>query len=160
MFANLKFTKNLIAIVSNTLPDELNLTMNETKIITNVIAKAIIASTKLTISEMDVAERAGPCLWGTIHWLALVADKEKKKQLYINLLGVLLEGHPCKELCRPHMKRNLQLININNYASCFEHSVDIHNLVNKQLQKPTITQEEARIFYNLDCAACSMPTLK
>ena len=102
--------------------------------------------------SLSLAERCGPGLWDTLHWVAKVADEENKPDVYNTLLWVFLQAHPCKEECRPNLSNNLD--NVSYSDTCFKHSFKLHNLVNSKLGKSTETSEAADKQYNIHCDSC------
>lgn len=105
-------------------------------------------------AQRTLKERAGHPMWDTLHYIAKVADDEGNPNLYLSLLEIYLKGHPCSEECRPHLNANIRTINPHNYLSMFEHSVDLHNLVNRQLNKKHFSMLQANNKYDLDCDTC------
>lgn len=105
-------------------------------------------------TDKTLAQKSGPPIWESLHWFAKVADNENKPYLYHRLLDIVEEGLPCKDTCRPHIPQNLSIIDPNDYSSAFQHSVDFHNLINRQLGKPLLSRKDADIKYNLDCNSC------
>ena len=99
-------------------------------------------------------ETWGNPLWAMIHFCALYAPDILDKycctcyKAFISCLRYVL---PCPR-CRAHLEENLGSIDIDNYLftkdSLFEYSVKLHNLVNGQVGKPSITIEEARKIYS------------
>lgn len=91
----------------------------------------------------------GPFMWATIHYICLGApDKltDQDKSAYTNFFNNLPYIMPCKS-CGEHLKQNLITLPISNSLNTkedlFKWSVDLHNLVNKQINKNEITLEEA-----------------
>ena len=95
----------------------------------------------------------GPSGWKFIHYVALKYPKnpteEDKKQYFVffyNLQFIL----PC-ERCAKHYKDNLLKnpiqSSLENNKTLFKWTVDIHNMVNKDLNKGEITYEEALNIY-------------
>lgn len=104
---------------------------------------------------LPLSERAGPPLWGHLHWIASVADNEGKPHLYWRALELLQEGHPCKEICRPHIVKNLKVLNPMDASSCTDHCIELHNLVNRQLGKAIYPHDKAKSMYSLECDSCT-----
>lgn len=87
-------------------------------------------------------ETAGPKLWAEWHIRALAFTGDDTAYLM-----VLWSKLPCGE-CKGHF---LQLIQQNPPRfgeAYFGYTVDLHNLVNKRLGKPTMTREEARAHWS------------
>jgi cbb3-type cytochrome oxidase subunit 3 len=90
----------------------------------------------------------GPSLWNSIHYIALgypennPSDNISSK--YVQFFKSLSVVIPCDE-CKIHF--NQMLINyppnLKSKETLFKWSVDIHNLVNKRLNKKELTYEEA-----------------
>jgi hypothetical protein len=104
--------------------------------------------------DMALAERAGPSMWETLHWIAKAADAEQKPQVYISQLNIYASAHPCKDVCRPHIRMNLKRLDPSKYKSMFKHSVDLHNIVNRQLGKEIYPLRQAEKDYDLECDSC------
>jgi hypothetical protein len=66
---------------------------------------------------------------------------------FINSMPGIL---PCRQ-CGKHLHENLQIIPFNR-ADPFRWSVDIHNLVNAQLNKPEIDYEKALSYWSAKCS--------
>jgi Erv1 / Alr family len=86
----------------------------------------------------------GPILWGAIHLVCLDARKRQidpaAYSAFFESLGNVI---PCKK-CRDHLKENLSKVPpIAADTDMFEWSVNLHNVVNTMLKKPTVSQEEA-----------------
>lgn len=125
------------------------------------ISSAIDTATKETWDSMNLAERCGPPLWDFLLWMAAVADNENKPDLYLRALELVEEGHPCKDVCRPHIRDNLEIVRVEDYDSSVDHCIDFHNLVNEQLGKPQYPEERAKEKVNLGCDSCTFsPTEK
>lgn len=93
-------------------------------------------------------------MWATIHYICLGAGKtidparqQALRQFFLSLPTVI----PCHK-CSEHLSQNLQQIPIDNALSSsddlFKWSVDLHNFVNKQLGKKTVSHEEAQQIWN------------
>jgi len=86
--------------------------------------------------------------WDVTHYLAFI-NKGKwtkyKMESYKAFMSCLQFALPC-EVCRNHIKDNLDKDNIDNYfktGMLFEWSVNLHNIVNKMLEKPIVSIIEA-----------------
>ena len=95
----------------------------------------------------------GSCLWKTIHVIAIGYPKNPTSQqrmayreFYENFWRVL----PCYA-CSINYQRHLQEIPLEPYlvnnSKLFEWTVELHNVVNKELGKKIMTLEDAREFY-------------
>lgn len=155
MYMNKKLCDTIADKFNSRISNYSNFSPEIRKFLTSVVEDSILESIEEVWDESGLAERCGPHLWEYLHWIGKVADNEDNPDLYYNALEVLKEGHPCKDLCRPHLKDNLEKINPDDYSSCFEHSYDLHNLVNEQLGKESPTFEEVDLKYDLNCDSCS-----
>lgn len=144
MFLNQKLRDNIV----NSLVDQGHLSHDE---IESVIDNAITESWE----EMTLAERCGPGLWEFIHWMAAVSDNEDKPHLYEQALALVQEGHPCKDICRPHMRENLRQVDLRDYESAISHSHALHNLVNQQLSKDQYPLIDLEKKLDLGCDSCT-----
>ncbi len=90
----------------------------------------------------------GPFFWLTMHIVALgypaeptYTDKKAAKDFYESLANLI----PCP-VCREHYKEHLKNFpltpNLDSRSDLFRWSVDLHNAVNKMLNKPIWSQEE------------------
>lgn len=136
------------------LQKELYRRFKHNNVVLNVM-DALNKSDEETWNSLNIAERCGPILWGFLHYMGAVADKENNQDLYYKALNILAEGHPCEE-CRSHIIDNLRKINPNKYTSCLDHSIDFHNLVNKMLKKINFDKEKAKQIYTLECSSCKL----
>jgi hypothetical protein len=95
----------------------------------------------------------GPIFWHTIHVTALAypenpsyAQKRAAKEFYESLAHLI----PCPK-CREHYQTHLQKMPISPHldrrADLFRWTVDVHNTVNKMLEKPIVKEAEALQFY-------------
>ncbi len=94
----------------------------------------------------------GPIFWMTMHIVALgysdkpsYSEKKAAKEFYEGLQFLL----PCPT-CKAHYSENLKVNpispSLDNRRDLFRWTVNMHNTINKQLGKPTITEEEALSF--------------
>lgn len=95
----------------------------------------------------------GPIFWHTIHVTALAypenpsyAQKRAAKEFYESLAHLI----PCPK-CRDHYQTHLQKMPITPHldrrADLFRWTVEVHNTVNKMLEKPIVKEAEALQFY-------------
>jgi hypothetical protein len=95
----------------------------------------------------------GPIFWHTIHVTALAypenpsyAQKRAAKEFYESLAHLI----PCPK-CRDHYQTHLQKMPITPHldrrADLFRWTVEVHNTVNKVLEKPIVKEAEALQFY-------------
>ncbi len=96
----------------------------------------------------------GPCLWKSIHIIALgypespsTDDMNNYKQFFENLWKLL----PC-EKCSINYKHHLEIHpityeNLKDTDSLFKWTVDLHNIVNEKLNKKTIDLKDAYTIY-------------
>jgi hypothetical protein len=140
--------------IDNGLDQIIGLDQQERLIVASVISNAIQEGLAAEKEKMQLSEKAGPPMWDTLHWIAKVADTEQKPELYLRLLEIYMRGHPCKDVCRPHIQTNLRNLDPRKFKSMFEHSVKLHNLINKQLGKQQYPLLQARKDFDLDCDSC------
>ena len=97
----------------------------------------------------------GRHLWYSIHFIALDFPEEPStedvrhfKSFYENLHHVI----PCYKCSINYVKhlneRPLELGDLKNAKSLFKWTVDIHNIVNKELNKNSVSFDDAWAFYN------------
>lgn len=147
MYLNDKLRDNII----NRIVDDVTGDMDSASLIDNAISQA----EDDTWRSMSLSERCGPSLWWFLHWIAAVSDDENNPYLYYRALSLLQEGHPCREVCRPHMKENLQILDPRDFSSAVEHSISLHNLVNRQLHKEQFPMKDAINRLDLGCDTCT-----
>jgi Erv1 / Alr family len=107
----------------------------------------------------------GPYVWATIHLVCIgapdVLDGQTQMQFrsFLNSLQYVI---PCAE-CRAHLKQNLEQLPVDPHLASskelFAWSVNLHNLVNQQLGKPQVSQEEAYAHWKSVCDASRKGTL-
>jgi len=96
----------------------------------------------------------GPFFWHTIHITALsypdkptYAHKRAAKDLFESLAHLI----PCPK-CREHYSKHLQKFPISPHLDrrddLFRWTVNLHNEVNKSLDKPIVTEKESILFYS------------
>jgi hypothetical protein len=96
----------------------------------------------------------GPFFWHTIHITALsyaekpsYAQKRAAKDFYESLAHLI----PCPK-CREHYSTHLQKFPISPHLDrredLFRWTVNVHNVVNKSLDKPTVSEKESILFYS------------
>lgn len=92
----------------------------------------------------------GPFMWATIHYICLGAPatlNNEEKEAYKNFFNNLPAIMPCHS-CGVHLYQNLKILpidnNLNTKDDLFKWSVDLHNIVNKQLGKKEIDLNEAK----------------
>jgi hypothetical protein len=95
-------------------------------------------------------------IWYILHFSAYHAPIILNKQWslgYKAFVCCLMITLPCS-ICRNHLKETLPKVPIDNYLftreSIFEWSVDLHNLVNKDIHKPIINIQEALKMYGMN----------
>lgn len=87
-------------------------------------------------------EKFGPYFWGALHLACLYAGDLEALTSFINSYTEVL---PCP-MCRVHFAEVISLYPIPTEGDqyiFFKWSVDVHNVVNKKLDKPTMTVQEA-----------------
>ena len=96
----------------------------------------------------------GPFFWHTIHITALsypekptYAHKRAAKDFYESLAHLI----PCPK-CREHYSTHLQKFPISPHLDrredLFRWTVNVHNAVNKSLDKPPVSEKESVMFYS------------
>lgn len=97
----------------------------------------------------------GRHMWYSIHFIALnypddpsSDDIRYYKSFFENLHQVI----PCYKCSVNYVKhlseRPLELSDLKNSRALFNWTVDIHNIVNKELKKPNMSHDDAWVFYN------------
>jgi hypothetical protein len=96
----------------------------------------------------------GPYVWAAIHLICLGAPKvldDTAKAQYKAFFTQLPAVLPCKG-CGRHLEENLKKLPIdlalNTSGELFAWSVQLHNLVNSQLNKPQLDEKEALSFWS------------
>jgi hypothetical protein len=105
----------------------------------------------------------GPYIWASIHLICLGAPKDmtanalEKYKRFFNLLPSVL---PCQN-CANHLSKNLKKLpldnSINSASALFDWSVQLHNIVNKQLNKKQLSEDDALTFWS-SAPQCSIST--
>lgn len=95
----------------------------------------------------------GPSIWFIIHSTALYMPSKIDESMfkdYVKFLECLRDILPC-EICRSHLKENLQFIQFDSCSrdnlSLFKCSYDLHNIVNRSLNKVEPSINESISFY-------------
>ena len=103
--------------------------------------------------------RFGPYFWTVIHMACLSAGKDlsDEKASALNDFVASLPGVlPCRQ-CGKHLKENLETLPFDR-EDPFRWSVDLHNLVNAQLNKPEIEYDKAFQYWSKRCLTTSGPS--
>jgi hypothetical protein len=74
----------------------------------------------------------------------------EKKEAYIRFFEAMPDVLPCS-MCGKHLKENLKLLPVDT-DDMFRWSIDLHNLVNSQLNKPEVPYEQAYRYWSARCA--------
>jgi len=74
----------------------------------------------------------------------------EKREAYIRFFESMPDILPCSQ-CGKHLKDNLLILPVDT-DDMFRWSVDLHNLVNSQLNKPEIPYEKARTYWSSRCS--------
>lgn len=103
----------------------------------------------------------GSGLWFSIHIMSIHASTAEKYQSVVWFINLLSLTHPCLE-CRNHMTNYLTTHPLSQVGlkDLFRYTVEFHNAVNKRLNKPLISLEDATNLYssiaNIPCnSGCS-----
>lgn len=96
----------------------------------------------------------GPATWKTIHMIA-AAYTPRDAQTFTRFVYALQALLPC-DICRRHLAENLKLLppRTKSQEDAFAWSVELHNTVNTQLNKPTISLAQAKRMYTGPKARC------
>jgi hypothetical protein len=92
-----------------------------------------------------------PLTWHIFHTIALNYNSEYKEQ-YITFFNSIKNIIPCKE-CKEHFTRNISnkpemyIENNINEDRFFNWTIDLHNLVNKKIQKTQWSYEQSKEYY-------------
>lgn len=94
----------------------------------------------------------GPYFWSVVHMTALSAPDDldpEKAQAYVRFFESLPDILPCA-MCGRHLKENLETMPVDT-SDLFRWTVDIHNLVNEQINKPEVSYEQALGYWSTRC---------
>ncbi len=99
--------------------------------------------------------------WFTIHLSALYSEENENMVLhYKNFLEALQYILPCEQ-CQAHLRENIKYINFKNCGKSnkdlFRCSWELHNIVNRSLNKYTPSFEEALNYYSIQNLKKSSP---
>jgi hypothetical protein len=98
----------------------------------------------------------GPYFWSVIHMTAMSAGKDippEKAQAYIQFFESMPDILPCAQ-CGKHLRENLSSMPPDT-SDLFRWSVDLHNLVNSQLNKPEVSYDKALRYWSTRCSKTS-----
>jgi Erv1 / Alr family len=87
---------------------------------------------------------------------ALSAGKDvsdEKREAYVKFFESMPDILPCAQ-CGKHLRENLQTLPIDT-TDLFRWSVDLHNLVNTQLNKPEVAHDKAYRYWSSRCSKAS-----
>ena len=90
----------------------------------------------------------GPSIWYTIHIMAFslqATPTDEENASFKNFIYALPDILPCK-ICGEHLRENLKTLPPplkEGGDAIFRWTIRLHNTVNKQLGKPTLTDDEA-----------------
>ena len=147
--------RNIIdSSISESIDTLQGLTSEEKDIVYNHIAGGLDRDIGSFEDGLSIAEKSGPPLWEYLHWMGRMADRERDPSIYTDSLAIMCKAHPCASVCRKHLATNLESLPPTSYTSMFEHSIDLHNLVNQQLGKPLFSMNDAYHIYDPDCDTC------
>jgi hypothetical protein len=109
--------------------------------------------------------RIGPGYWFIIHTRAVAATTDVNKQLYINFINELCDQFPCAQ-CQTHFRRFIDTHPFATYWNLrdsqgrdigfFRWSWELHNVVNRTLNKYSPSLMEAYEYYShiVPCENC------
>ena len=96
----------------------------------------------------------GPFFWHTIHITALsyppkpsYAHKRAAKEFFESLVH-LIPCPKCREHYTTHLQKNPISPHLDRREDLFRWTVNLHNEVNKSLNKPIVTEKESIMFYS------------
>ena len=95
----------------------------------------------------------GPYFWSVIHMSCLSAGKnisDEKAGAMTQFFDSMPAILPCRQ-CGKHLHENLQLLPFDR-EDPFRWSVDLHNLVNSQLNKPEVDYDKAFRYWSTKCS--------
>lgn len=98
----------------------------------------------------------GPYFWSVIHMTAMSAGKNippHKAQAYIRFFESMPDILPCAQ-CGKHLRENLIMIPPDP-IDLFRWTVELHNLVNSQLNKPEVPYDKAFRYWSTRCSKTS-----
>jgi len=90
----------------------------------------------------------GPYFWTVIHISCLTSNNKEGLGRFIETLPDII---PCLH-CSEHLKENLKTLPFDP-TDPFRWSVQLHNNVNRDLNKPVITYDDALVYWNNKCIA-------
>jgi hypothetical protein len=94
----------------------------------------------------------GPYFWSVVHMTAMSAPDEfdsDKALAYVRFFESLPDILPCS-MCGKHLKENLEILPVDT-SDLFRWSVDLHNIVNSQINKPEIGYDQAYAYWSSRC---------
>ena len=98
----------------------------------------------------------GKGIWYVVHTLALHATTEKTKESFQITIHTLCEHFGC-ETCKVHFKKFIDDNPLKN-QNYFKWTWELHNSVNRKLNKPILSLEDALAIYkNYVCKDCDEP---
>ena len=98
----------------------------------------------------------GPKLWFVIHTLALnypdnpSYDQKRIHEDFFNSLVFLIPCDKCRIHYRQHINNNPVVNHLKNSDTLFRYTIDLHNEVNKTLNKRLYSYDEAVKFYRIE----------
>ena len=98
----------------------------------------------------------GPKLWFVIHTLALnypdnpSYEQKRIHEDFFNNLVFLIPCDKCRIHYRQHINNNPVVNHLKNSDILFRYTIDLHNEVNKTLNKRTYSYEEVVKFYRIE----------
>src|SRR6516164_8728351 len=104
---------------------------------------------------MSDIQKLGPGIWFVIHTLAYHATTDQLKETFNLTINTLCDHFGC-DTCKPHFTQFILSHPLIKYKDYFKWSWELHNEVNKILNKPQMKYETALQQYkNNTCQNCT-----
>lgn len=100
--------------------------------------------------SVDDPNYIGPGYWTMIHTNAITISNSKQLLQFIDLIDMIATTFPCHK-CREHMNEYLSknpLPKKFKNSECFKWSHAFHNAVNRRLNKPIMSYQDAYSMYS------------
>lgn len=107
-------------------------------------------------------ESAGPHFWTVIHSIGAKypakPTEDDVKETKSLLSGIMKRGFPCDN-CVDDSKSDIENLNFSNRKTLYESICEMHNKVNKKLNKPVVDCSTTLKLMD-DCPTCTIPTVQ